>query len=75
MSLGHVWTVAPSLQQSGEGPRKRASTGTEMGGRERGSSESSTRSERSDTVSQGDDTTSQKSDPSPLVSSKDIFKS
>lgn len=52
--------------QSGEGPRKRASTGTEMGGRERGSSESSTRSERSDTVSQGDDTTSQKSDPSPL---------
>ena len=39
-----------------------------MGGRERGSSESSTRSERSDTVSQGDDTTSQKSDPSPLVS-------
>ncbi|KAK8386949.1 hypothetical protein O3P69_017970 [Scylla paramamosain] len=53
--------------QSGEGPRKRASTGTEMGGRERGSSESSTRSERSDTVSQGDDTTSQKSDPSPLA--------
>ncbi|XP_063611498.1 F-actin-uncapping protein LRRC16A-like isoform X6 [Penaeus indicus] len=52
--------------QSGEGPRKRASTGTEMGSRERGSSESSTRSERSDTVSQGDDTTSQKSDPSPL---------
>ncbi|KAG0696848.1 hypothetical protein GWK47_003061 [Chionoecetes opilio] len=57
----------PNLQQSGEGPRKRASTGTEMGGRERGSSESSTRSERSDTVSQGDDTTSQKSDPSPLA--------
>ncbi|XP_069974301.1 F-actin-uncapping protein LRRC16A-like isoform X14 [Penaeus vannamei] len=53
--------------QSGEGPRKRASTGTEMGSRERGSSESSTRSERSDTVSQGDDTTSQKSDPSPLA--------
>ncbi|XP_071542703.1 F-actin-uncapping protein LRRC16A isoform X16 [Panulirus ornatus] len=52
--------------QSGEGPRKRASTGTEMGSRERGSSESSSRSERSDTVSQGDDTTSQKSDPSPL---------
>ncbi|KAK3878897.1 hypothetical protein Pcinc_016492 [Petrolisthes cinctipes] len=52
---------------SGEGPRKRASTGTEMGGRERGSSESSSRSERSDTVSQGDDTTSQKSDPSPLA--------
>ncbi|XP_071542697.1 F-actin-uncapping protein LRRC16A isoform X10 [Panulirus ornatus] len=53
--------------QSGEGPRKRASTGTEMGSRERGSSESSSRSERSDTVSQGDDTTSQKSDPSPLA--------
>nr|XP_045600769.1 F-actin-uncapping protein LRRC16A-like isoform X15 [Procambarus clarkii] len=52
--------------QSGEAPRKRASTGTEMGSRERGSSESSSRSERSDTVSQGDDTTSQKSDPSPL---------
>ncbi|XP_066939558.1 F-actin-uncapping protein LRRC16A isoform X46 [Macrobrachium rosenbergii] len=52
--------------QSGEGHRKRASTGTEMGSRERGSSESSSRSERSDTVSQGDDTTSQKSDPSPL---------
>ncbi|XP_068242566.1 F-actin-uncapping protein LRRC16A-like isoform X16 [Palaemon carinicauda] len=53
--------------QSGEGHRKRASTGTEMGSRERGSSESSSRSERSDTVSQGDDTTSQKSDPSPLA--------
>nr|XP_045600771.1 F-actin-uncapping protein LRRC16A-like isoform X17 [Procambarus clarkii] len=53
--------------QSGEAPRKRASTGTEMGSRERGSSESSSRSERSDTVSQGDDTTSQKSDPSPLA--------
>lgn len=53
--------------QSGEGHRKRASTGTEMGSRERGSSESSSRSERSDSVSQGDDTTSQKSDPSPLA--------
>ena len=53
----------------GEGPRKRASTGTEMGARERGSSESSTRSERStDTMSQGDDTNSHKSDPSPMVS-------
>ena len=40
-----------------------------MGARERGSSESSTRSERStDTMSQGDDTTSHKSDPSPMVS-------
>ncbi|XP_076044422.1 F-actin-uncapping protein LRRC16A-like isoform X13 [Oratosquilla oratoria] len=54
-----------SLQSGEGGTRKRASTGAEMGSRERGSSESSSRSERSDTVSQGDDT-SQKSDPSPL---------
>ncbi|XP_076044428.1 F-actin-uncapping protein LRRC16A-like isoform X18 [Oratosquilla oratoria] len=55
-----------SLQSGEGGTRKRASTGAEMGSRERGSSESSSRSERSDTVSQGDDT-SQKSDPSPLA--------
>lgn len=53
--------------QSSDGPRKRASTGEGMIGRERGSSESSTRSERSDIISQGDDTTSQKSEPSPLA--------